>query len=106
MKIETAGYFIVGLTKDGKKFRPSDWVERIAGGFARFGADRRLSYNPLILPVRKDGLSGLFIADSLASVDPVGYQFVMEFADSYQLQVKRIGQSGQQQADITLPNVA
>jgi hypothetical protein len=106
MMIETAGYFIVGLTKNGNKFRPSDWVERIAGSFASFDVDQRLRYNPLIMPVQRDGLSGLFVADSLASRNPAGYQFVMEFANSHQLQAKRIGQSEQQLVDITLPNVA
>ncbi|MBA5828277.1 DUF3579 domain-containing protein, partial [Escherichia coli] len=27
-------FFIQGITKDGKKFRPSDWSERLAGVMA------------------------------------------------------------------------
>ena len=27
-------FFILGLTSDGKQFRPSDWGERLCGAFA------------------------------------------------------------------------
>lgn len=106
MMIETAGYFIVGLTKNGRKFRPSDWVERLAGSFASFDANKRLQYNPLVRPMQMDGLTGLFVADSLANSDEAGYRHVMTFANSYQLQARRLSQPALQQVDITLPNVA
>ena len=41
-------FIIVGLTLDGKKFRPSDWAERLCGIMSAFGADHRMSYLPYI----------------------------------------------------------
>jgi hypothetical protein len=106
MTIEKEGYFIVGLTRQGNKFRPSDWVERIAGVFAHFDAHRRLRYSPLVTPMLRVGLSGLFVASSLASVDPAGFQFVMEFADRYQLQIESADQAEVEHSHATLPHVA
>ena len=33
---ESTTFIIVGLTKQGKKFRPSDWAERLAGAMSSF----------------------------------------------------------------------
>lgn len=95
MNIEKTGQLIVGLTHSGDKFRPSDWVHRIAGMFGTFDGSQRLRYSPCIIPTWHEGLPGLYIADDLAHSDPVGYQFVMDFATSAQLLVKRhqVGQS-------------
>jgi hypothetical protein len=105
MTKETAGHLIVGLTHNGHKFRPSDWVERIASVFARFDADQRLRYNPQVMPVYRDGMYCLFVASSLASQDPAGYQFVMEFVHNYQLQIKSADKPEQQPVS-ELSNVA
>ena len=32
-------FIIVGLTTEGKKFRPSDWAERLCGVLSAFGAE-------------------------------------------------------------------
>ncbi|MBL8428197.1 MAG: DUF3579 domain-containing protein, partial [Dechloromonas sp.] len=29
--LESTTFIIVGLTKEGRKFRPSDWAERLCG---------------------------------------------------------------------------
>ncbi len=31
---------IVGRTQDGKKFRPSDWAERLCGVMSAFGTEK------------------------------------------------------------------
>lgn len=106
MTIKTAGYFVVGLTRHGNKFRPSDWAERIASVFANFDAHRRLRYNPQVMPALRAGVYGLFVASSLANLDPAGFQYVMEFADSYQLQIETFDQPEGDQSHATLPHVA
>lgn len=106
MASEVVGHFVLGMTKNGNKFRPSDWIERIASVFASFGADQRLRYNPLIMPASVDDMPCLFVASSLASADPAAYRFVMEFANSYQLQVKTTEETNQHQARDDLPHVA
>jgi len=106
MNFEKAGFFIVGLTRQGNKFRPSDWVERIASVFAQFDAERRLRYNPLVMPMLRAGVYGLFVASSLASLDPSGFQYVMEFADNYQLQIETTELPEADQPKDSLPHVA
>jgi hypothetical protein len=106
MSREIVGHYILGITTNGNKFRPSDWIERIASVFASFGIDQRLRYNPLVIPARTDGMPCLFVASSLASEDPTAYRFVMDFANSYQLQVKTTGETEQRQPRNDLPHVA
>ena len=81
----------MGVTRNGNKFRPSDWIERLATVFASFGSTQRLRYNKLIHPSVYDGLRCLFVATSLAVIDPAGFDFVMDFANSNQLQIKQVG---------------
>ena len=46
---------IEGITKEGKKFRPSDWPERISGNLMTV-KNHRISYSPLLYPSYKEGL--------------------------------------------------
>ena len=41
---------IEGLTLDGKKFRPSDWVDRLCGMLAVFD-QQKVSYSPFLRPL-------------------------------------------------------
>ena len=45
---KTIEIFVQGLTKDGKQFRPSDWVDRMCSSFATFGENRKLRYSPYL----------------------------------------------------------
>ena len=47
-KIEN--FIIVGVTREGKKFRPSDWSDRLCGVMSAFGADHRMTYSPYVRP--------------------------------------------------------
>lgn len=107
MTKENSGHFILGITQKGNKFRPSDWVERIASVFGSFDTSQRLRYNTLVRPAIFEGLRCLFVAGSLAMLDPAGYDFVMEFANSNQLQIKQMGQiTPEPTRPIELSNVA
>ncbi len=88
MLIEETGNFIFGINENGNKFRPSDWIERIASTFGIFDANRRLSYNPSVKPVKHDGQSCLFVADNLAVINPSAYSYIMGFVTSNSLVVK------------------
>jgi hypothetical protein len=72
-----SGHFIFGITKNGNKFRPSDWVERIATVFASFDANHRLRYDPKVRPVCYDELPCLFVDGTLAIDNPAGCKFIM-----------------------------
>ena len=46
--VKTVEIFVQGLTKDGKQFRPSDWVDRMCSSFATFGENRKLRHSALL----------------------------------------------------------
>jgi len=106
MTIQTAGFFILGFTLQGKKFRPSDWAERIASTYGRFDERQRIHYNPMVMPARYDNQTCLFVAAKLANLDPAGYKFIMEFVRSNQLAVKTNANSNMTQSPAELQFVA
>ena len=48
-------WVIRGVTEDGRKLRPSDWIERISSTLASFGSDQRLQYSNAVAPCIIDG---------------------------------------------------
>lgn len=80
------GYFVLGTTENGRKFRPSDWIDRLATTFASFEG-MRIHYHAQIHPANLDGQRCLFIATSLAEQDLPSFNFLMDFAHDNQLQV-------------------
>lgn len=87
------GHYILGITWNGNKFRPSDWVERIATAFGSFDEGQRLKYNPEVKPVIYKNQHCLFVASNLAANDGSAYRFIMDFANNNHLQVKNTGES-------------
>ena len=85
MSEQRNGYYISGYTEENKKFRPSDWVERLASVYATFDARQRLCYHPMIRPVFHDDARGLFVDSRLADTDAAAFQLLMEFARSNSL---------------------
>ena len=85
------GYFVTGFTRNNKKFRPSDWAERTASVCGYFDKNCRLHYNPMLRPIKHNGLAGLYIAFELKRLNPDAYQFAMDFALINQLQIMDIG---------------
>lgn len=78
-------WVIRGVTEEGKKLRPSDWIERISSTLASFGTDHRLQYSNAVAPCMIDGEKCLVVARNLDEVNPDAYEFVMGFAKSNQL---------------------
>lgn len=81
-------WVIRGVTKEGKKLRPSDWIERISSTLASFGTDQRLQYSNAVAPCIIDGEKCLVVARNLNEVNPDAYDFVMGFAKSNQLCIR------------------
>ena len=86
----TQGYIILGKNADGRKFRPSDWIARIASTYGQYDTRRRLCYNPNIIPVRYEEQNCLYVSADLADKNPAAYQHILYFTESNHLQVKRI----------------
>jgi hypothetical protein len=84
--------FILGLTHEGRTFRPSDWAERLAGVMSQFrpgGAvpGSHLSYSPWCVPNSLDGNKCVIVHTDLREEEPMAWNFVMNFAKDNNLQV-------------------
>ncbi len=78
---------IRGETSAGRKFRPSDWAERLCGLFATVGADHRTRYSPHAFPVTRDGLVCVVVNKAMEADDSMVFKFLMDFARDNDLMV-------------------
>lgn len=85
-------FFIQGLTPDGRPFRPSDWAERLAGAMSSFrpegitgGIGAFIGYSPLCVPRVVNGIKCVIVNEALKEVEPMAWDFVMNFARDNQL---------------------
>ncbi|CAN5455299.1 DUF3579 domain-containing protein [soil metagenome] len=91
-------FFIQGVTLDGKTFRPSDWAERLAGAMSCFrpdgvqgGIGAYIGYSPLCVPRVVDGVKCVLVNQALRGVEPMAWDFVMNFARDNHLRVAEAG---------------
>lgn len=91
MLAEEAGYLIMSITNSGNKFRPSDWVERIASTCGSFDWEKRLHYSPMVKPVYSDGVRCLYLASRLQETNPDVYNYVMNFCYRNDLKLIEVG---------------
>lgn len=85
-------YFIQGITKNGKKFRPSDWSERLAGVMSCFGPgargpNARLQYSLYVRPTMLGDLKCVILDSRLREIEPMAFDFVLNFAKDNDLVV-------------------
>ncbi len=87
-------FFIQGLTRDGKTFRPSDWAERLAGAMSCFrpegvqsGIGAFIGYSPYCVPRVINGVKCVIVNEALKGIEPMAWDFVMNFARDNDLQV-------------------
>jgi hypothetical protein len=88
---------ILGLTRDGRAFRPSDWAERLAGAMSSFRppgavAARPIGYSPLCVPRLVEGVRAVVVSEELRGVEPMAWDFVMNFARDNDLRLVELGQ--------------
>jgi len=88
MSADIQEIIIEGLTRAGKPFRPSDWVDRMCSTYATFGADRKLRYSPYLKPQLLNGVRCLKVDLKLRDVNPEGFAQLMQFVEENQLNVK------------------
>jgi hypothetical protein len=81
-------FVIVGTTRDGKPFRPSDWAERLCGVMSAFGGDQRMMYSPFVHPITAAGVRCVVVDQRLESIEPMAYRFLLSFARDNELQVR------------------
>ncbi|MQY50517.1 DUF3579 domain-containing protein [Rhodocyclus tenuis] len=80
-------FVIVGQTLAGKRFRPSDWAERLCGVLSGFGAGKRVQYSPYVGPGDYEGHKAVFVDGRLYDFEPMAYRFVLHFARDNELRV-------------------
>jgi hypothetical protein len=90
---------ILGRTRDGRTFRPSDWAERLAGvmsGFRPGGVQPRshLSYSPWCVPTSVDGIKAVRVNRALRDLEPMAWDFVVNFGKDNDLQMMDAPASG------------
>jgi hypothetical protein len=102
MHDEAADVIIEGLTEDGARFRPSDWVERLIGTASTYGHDRRQRPDVYAGPERRnrqiaflhgqmnDGIKCLMVDGRLRAANPEAFAYVMEFARSNKLRWRTV----------------
>ncbi len=91
-------FYIQGLTLEGKTFRPSDWAERLAGAMACFrpegvqgGIGAYIGYSPYCVPRVVDGVKCVLVNEALRGIEPMAWDFVMNFARDNHLKVIEAG---------------
>jgi len=96
--------FIQGLTRDGRTFRPSDWAERLAGAMSSFrpgggtgGIGAFIGYSPYCVPRVIEGVKNVIVDERLRALEPMAWDFVMNFARDNGLRVfeGHLGPDGQ-----------
>ncbi len=73
-------FYIIGTTVDGRRFRPSDWTERLYYAVASYDRNGRIRFNPLLsIRVRDEGRC-IRVDMRLRESDPITYSFLTGFA--------------------------
>jgi len=80
-------FVIIGITLEGRRFRPSDWAERLCGVMSVFGAERRMAYSPYVQPGSWESDKCVFVNARVRDIEPMAYAFLVNFAKDNQLKV-------------------
>ena len=86
------------ITTAGRTFRPSDWSERLAGAMSSFrpgggagGIGAHIGYSPYCVPQVVDGVKCVLVSEALQGIEPMAWEFVMNFARDNALRVAEVG---------------
>lgn len=78
---------IESVSEDGRKFRPSDWIERISTSLASFGPDHRIHYSKTAQPRIVNGEKCLVVDKVLHEKDPAAFEYILNFARTNRLKI-------------------
>lgn len=91
-------YCIHGVTLDGRSFRPSDWAERLSSAMACFrpgggagGIAAYIGYSPYCVPTVDAGVRAVMVNEALRDIEPMAWDFVMNFARDNGLRMTEVG---------------
>jgi len=80
---------INGVTQDGKKFRPSDWAQRLTTAVATCGPGRRIIFHPKVRMATIEGINCVVIDTALEDEDPMLFEFLVKFGEENNLSLTR-----------------
>jgi hypothetical protein len=83
---------IRGTTADGRRFRPSDWAQRLYYAVASYGPYRQVTFNPMVKLKVSDGVSCVVVSKRLEQEDPMMFEFLLDFARDNELLVQGVEQ--------------
>lgn len=78
---------IEGVTHSGRKFRPSDWAERMSGALSTFGRDHRIHYSPMLQPLTINGIKCIALDPRLKDMHPEMFAYIMGWAHNNDLKI-------------------
>ncbi len=79
---------IKGVTRTGRRFRPSDWAERLTTAVGSVGLDRRVRFHPKVHMANIGGVNCVVVEQELASSEPLLWGFLVSFAKDNELLVE------------------
>lgn len=90
--ITVCSFSIIGVTRQGRPFRPSDWAERLCGVMSSFrppgaGPQAHLTYSPFVTPGVHEGAKCVRVDARIHQIEPMAYKFLRSFAADNDLQV-------------------
>ena len=88
VQLDFTRLILKGMTKDGNKFRPSDWAERLCGNLCTF-RNRRMYYSPLLRPAVIEGIKCVIVDARLNEEQPKILNDVVSFAEKNKLVVEK-----------------
>ena len=98
MNQDIRDFVIIGVTHAGRRFRPSDWSDRLCSTMSAFGADRRMQYSPHVQPgSSEEGYKTVIVRARLYDLEPMAYNFLVRFAHDNDLVLQYDGPPLQQQ---------
>ena len=102
--MENCVLIIFGVTSTGEKFRPSDWIERFCGVMApydttfqssgeRVNIQKSMGYSNLVFPTTHKGERVVMALEQLNDVEPLAWEFVLNFIKENDLKTEKISYS-------------
>jgi len=84
---------IEGITENGRKFRPSDWAERMSGALSTFGRDHRIQYSPLLQPMTINGIKCVSVDPNMQNSYPEMFAHIMRWVQMNRLKMVEVDDS-------------
>lgn len=78
---------IKGVTRGGRKFRPSDWAQRLTTAVASPGPGRHIRFHPKVNMATYDGINCVVVDASLEEDEPMLYEFLLNFGRDNDLEI-------------------